>query len=384
MNITAGFSQKMKRAAVEVPVEIRRIMNGSYPPFVTATFNPRMLGEVPVFMFHTVERGSFQAQLEYLKDNGYRTLTLVEFLDYLKGDLTLKDPAVLLTFDDGEKSLYEVAYPLLKRYGFHAVAFVIPHYMRDSPDLRPGKGWLSWEQLREMDQSGVIDIQSHSYYHALVFTSPELEGFYHPGSALNGLMMDVPWTEVNGEYTNNLPWGAPLYRTSPRLSGRNRYLDDPQVHWECAAWVAARGGARFFQRPDWRAELRQVFRKARKTYWRGDTYETPEALNQQILIELHRSRYALEEQLGKQVKHLCYPWGAGSEIAAELSREAGYESNFWLSLPGKSSNRCGDSPFSITRLKDDYLFRLPGKGRRTLFDIFMLKLVRRAKTVDIY
>ncbi len=365
-------------------MEIRRIMNGSYPPFVTAAFKPRLLREVPVFMFHTVERGSFQAQLDFLKDNGYRTLTMGEFLDYLKGEFTLKDPAVLLTFDDGEKSLYEVAYPLLKRYGYHAVAFVIPHFMRETPDLRPGKGWLAWEQLREMDQSGVIDIQSHSHYHARVFISPELEDFYHPGSALNGLMMDVPWTEINGEYTNNLPWGTPLYRSAPRLSGRKRYLDDPQVRWECVSWVAARGGARFFQKPDWRAELRRVFREAQKTYWRRDTYETPGDQNQQILIELHRSRYALEEQLGKRVKHLCYPWGTGSQIATELSREVGYESNFWLSLPGKSSNRCGDSPFEITRLKDDYLFRLPGKGRRTLLDIFMLKLMRRVKTVDIY
>jgi biofilm PGA synthesis lipoprotein PgaB len=65
----------------------------------------------------------------------------------------------VITFDDGDRSVYDYAFPILKRYGFKATFFVITD--------RVGKRWdglefLSWAQLREMKESGVFEIASHT------------------------------------------------------------------------------------------------------------------------------------------------------------------------------------------------------------------------------
>lgn len=379
----SSMGQKISKAAREVPVELGRFINGSYPSFVTAQ-NPHLLrDEVPAFMFHTVEPESFEAQLQFLKHNHYRTLTLAEFMAFLNGSLQLRQPAVLLTFDDGEKSLYEVAYPLLQRYGFHAAAYVIPYYMREQPDSSPGKGWCSWDQLLEMERSGVVEIQSHSFYHDLVFASPRLVDFYHPGFNPSSLNMDVPWIDTDGGYTNELPWGTPVHTTAPRLSGLRRYLDDVRVRTACVRFVAAEGGDAYFRQANWRKKLKSFYDSLTRSNVKTG-YESKNAQYAGMLTDLVMSRKELENRLGKRVTHLCYPWGAGSPLAVRLSRSAGYTSNLWVSLPGQHANRPGTSPFSIQRVKDDYLLRLPGKGRVPLADIFRLKLYRRARTVDLY
>lgn len=375
--------QKLSKAVQEVPIELGRFMQGRYPHFVTAQHPGPLRDEVPVFMFHTVETETFETQLRYLEQNHYHTLTLGEFMAFLAGSLRLKQPAVLLTFDDGEKSLYEVAYPLLQRYGFHAVAYVIPYYMRQDPDLTSGKGWCSWDQLVQMDRSGVVEIESHTYYHDQVFASPKLVEFYHPGYNDSVLGMDVPWIDGDSGYTNDLPWGAPIHTLAPRMKGMLRYNDDPRVRQACIRFVTLEGGEQFFTRPGWRKRIQHFYDLLTRSNVKTG-YESKTAQYAGMLADLVKSRRAIEDRLDRPVTHLCYPWGAGSHLAVTLSRRAGYTSNMWVSLPGPHRNAPGSSPFAIQRVKDDYLFRLPGKGRAQLVDIFRLKLNRRARTVDLY
>jgi hypothetical protein len=72
------------------------------------------------------------------------------------------------------------------------------------------------------------------------------------------------------------------------------------------------------------------------------------------------------------------------DLAQALSPEAGYLTSFGAEAAGRNSNRVGDSPFGIPRVKDDYIFRLPGEGRRPLLEIFLAKLRRRTRQLDIY
>jgi hypothetical protein len=105
-----------------------------------------------------------------------------------------------------------VAYPLLKKYGFQAAAFVIPFFIQNEPDRKSHEGIISWPELEEMDKSGSVDVQSHSYYHVLIFTGQALLDFYHPDYDHNPLGIDVPWIDEGEDITNRVYWGSPIYK----------------------------------------------------------------------------------------------------------------------------------------------------------------------------
>jgi peptidoglycan/xylan/chitin deacetylase (PgdA/CDA1 family) len=371
------------RSVQEIPLELARFYRRQYPGFVLDKDPPPLRGEIPVFMFHRVEAETFEEQLDFLKRNGYRSLSLRSFYDLLRGRMRWKGPAVLLTFDDGEKSLYQTAYPLLQKYGFRAAAFVIPHFVPAEPDPRPGKGMVSWAELEEMQRSGLVEVQPHSYRHDLIFSSPRLVDFFNPLSDPNPLGIDRAWVDEDGQYTNQLAWGTPLYTTTGRYSDRPRFLDDPSLRRACSDWAAMHGGEDFFCRPGWRRELRGLFNHVRRKQ-RPARYESPARQQAAILEDLRRARRAIERRLGQPCQSLCLPRGEGGQLVVRLSQEAGYRSIFWVNLPRRRTNLPGDSPYAICRLKDDYLLRLPGQGRKPLLEILTRKLNRRAATLDLY
>src|SRR3989338_2390792 len=102
-----------------------------YPDFVLGERALSLETDIPVFVFHGVEPVRFAEQLRYLQDNDYRVLsTADELIARLRGAQPRTAHTVLLTFDDGLESLYTVAFPLLRKYGMAAVAFVVPGVLR--------------------------------------------------------------------------------------------------------------------------------------------------------------------------------------------------------------------------------------------------------------
>jgi len=105
----------------------------------------------------TVRTPDFIDQLQYLATHGYHAVTLAEVYLAMAGMRELPEKPVVLTFDDGGLDNYTVAFPLLRKYGFVAVFFVISK--RIGAD-----GQMNWDQLREMASSG-MHIQSHTVSH---------------------------------------------------------------------------------------------------------------------------------------------------------------------------------------------------------------------------
>jgi len=107
----------------------------------------------------TVTPASFEAQMAYLAKNGYNVIPLARLPAFLEGRAGLPPKSVIITIDDGYRSTFDVAFPVLKRYGFHATVFLYSDFV-GAPDA------LTWPQMREMSQSGLVDIQPHSKSHA--------------------------------------------------------------------------------------------------------------------------------------------------------------------------------------------------------------------------
>jgi peptidoglycan/xylan/chitin deacetylase (PgdA/CDA1 family) len=131
---------------------------------------------VPILCYHrfggrasklTVAPATFAAQMNYLAKNGYHVMPLARIDEFLAGRTPLPAKSVIITIDDGYKSTYDIAFPVLKQHGFPATVFLYSDFV--------GAGdALTWAQMKEMTASGLVDIQPHSKTHAnLTLRLPE-------------------------------------------------------------------------------------------------------------------------------------------------------------------------------------------------------------------
>ncbi len=357
-----------------------------YPNFVFEK-NPKTLrDEIPVFTLHSVMSQRFEEQLIFLSSNGYKTINADELYACLVGNTQIKERTIVLTFDDGWKNLFTVAYPLLKKYGFTAICFLIAGLIPErrtiqtnkDKDVDDSKILCSWEEIRVMHESGVIDFQSHSMYHCLIYTSSEIVDFFHPRFDTYTLNMDVPLirSNENENYSRDLLFGTPIYSHDSRFSGKKRYLDDENLRGACTKFVEKNGGERFFRNVNWRKQLHKTVKNFGNQNRMSSYFEDENQLRKNIYDEFSNSKLLIENKLpGKNVNHFCYPWWVGSDLALEISKEAGYKSNYWGVLSDKRTNIANDDPYKISRiLSDDYIFRLPGYGRKSNTQIIWEKL----------
>jgi peptidoglycan/xylan/chitin deacetylase (PgdA/CDA1 family) len=124
---------------------------------------------VPILTYHNLgdqakgrlvlAAASFREQMQYLKTNGYRVVSLADFIEFTHLGRQLPQKAVVLTFDDGYRSFKDFAYPVLKDLGFTATLFIYTDW------VGAGRGALSWNDLRELSAAG-FDVQAHTKSHA--------------------------------------------------------------------------------------------------------------------------------------------------------------------------------------------------------------------------
>jgi poly-beta-1,6-N-acetyl-D-glucosamine N-deacetylase len=119
----------------------------------------------------TLSGDELLAQFSWLKAHGYHPVSLDDLIAARDAHRALPDKAVLLTFDDGYESMYTRVFPLLKLYHFPAVLALVSSWMEARPggnlgydDAQFTRGQLlSWDQVREMERSGLVEVASHSH-----------------------------------------------------------------------------------------------------------------------------------------------------------------------------------------------------------------------------
>lgn len=111
---------------------------------------------------HTLTIEQFDAQMKYLVDSGYSVITPDELLDNWNSGGNLPANPVVITFDDGHIDIYKNVFPILQKYNLRATFFVVTDYVNLYPNH------VTWDQLREMQASGLADIESHTLSHKKV------------------------------------------------------------------------------------------------------------------------------------------------------------------------------------------------------------------------
>jgi peptidoglycan/xylan/chitin deacetylase (PgdA/CDA1 family) len=105
---------------------------------------------------------AFETQMKSLKDRGITVISLQDYLAWRRGEKAIPPRCAVITFDDGLKSQYEVAWPIMKKYGYTFTMFIYTEGVRGG--LFGGGEAITWEQLSDMRDNG-IDIQAHSATH---------------------------------------------------------------------------------------------------------------------------------------------------------------------------------------------------------------------------
>lgn len=103
----------------------------------------------------------FEAQMAFLKAQGANVVTLAQLQRHLTLGETLPDRAIVLTFDDSYQGVYDYAAPVLARYRYPYAVFVHTDYVGS----QKGRPKMTWDELRELDRSGLVTIGSHSRSH---------------------------------------------------------------------------------------------------------------------------------------------------------------------------------------------------------------------------
>jgi peptidoglycan/xylan/chitin deacetylase (PgdA/CDA1 family) len=122
---------------------------------------------IPVLTYHSItdQAGSeyevtaaqFNLQMAYLHSHGYHSISLKQFDTFMKRGMSVPDKLVLITFDDGYRNNYDMAFPILKKYGYTAALFVITDWVNSKP-------YMSWTQIKALEKGG-WDIMAHSRTH---------------------------------------------------------------------------------------------------------------------------------------------------------------------------------------------------------------------------
>jgi peptidoglycan/xylan/chitin deacetylase (PgdA/CDA1 family) len=325
-----------------------------------------------VFIYHDVTADSFASDLEFLHRNGYRTLSLDEYVAAREGRVR-PGRSVLLTFDDARKSFGEVALPLLRQYNARATLFA-PSYWMHAPASPADDLFMTWAQVKSCAESGLVDVQSHAHRHALVAISPQLVDFANPGTLKSVDIYDWPIRWIGGQDELGKPaLGTPVYRAAPLLSADRRYLENEDVTLACREFVTREGGAEFFGQPDWRTRLTRFFR-ARARVNRGRFLEDS-ALERLMASEFELSRDEFRRHLGYAPTCIAYPWRLGSVRSLRLAQRSGYRFAFGVAMDYRAERRGHHLPIPVHgRLKCDWLQFLPGQQRASVLGAVRRKL----------
>lgn len=165
---------KKKEAAVATPAPVAAATPApAVKPAAAAAPEINQRAAVMALCYHRFEDrpkdslainpAEFEKQMQALKDNGYTVIPMADFLAWRRDEKTIPDKCCVICIDDGYRSGYDVAWPILKKYGYPFTMFIYTNYVKGQPNA--GGQSMSWEELAQMRDAGV-DIESHTISHS--------------------------------------------------------------------------------------------------------------------------------------------------------------------------------------------------------------------------
>lgn len=159
-----GYQERAARKEAVYPISQKPVYKKSYIPTLMYHKIKDQVENTEDDQSMSVSTANFEAQLKALLEAGYTPINFKQLKDYLEGTSGLPKRPILITADDGYLCNYTKAYPILKKYNAQATFFVTSFYVGVTNEHEH----FTWEQAKEMEASGLIDIQSHTHGHTLM------------------------------------------------------------------------------------------------------------------------------------------------------------------------------------------------------------------------
>ena len=283
--------------------------------------------------FLTCDIKTFELQMKYLHKLGYTTCNWEELDNHMLGKKQLSKKCIHIQFDDGFLDNWTVVFPLMKRLNFKFSIVVTPEFIEKHPPRKFSKdtnesnieewwGYLSEEELIEMENSGLVDIQAHGYTHTWYETSDKIIDLYDGTQILpwlhwNNNIEKKPRWLTNG-CLENIPHGYPIFENEKSLSNLKAYKVNP---------VFIKESISLYNKDLSKEENLKNINNLKNIYFNknelGD-YETEKETQERLKKELLGTRESLKKILIKDINYLVWPGGGNNKQVQELAYKYGF------------------------------------------------------------
>ena len=241
---------------------------------------------------------------DWLHAHGYRVISVDDILAAERGERPLPPKPVLLTFDDGYRSFYTRAFPLLLAYNYPAVLSVVGSFLEAPPRAQVRFGgvlvsredFVSWAQLREMQASGLVEIGSHTHaLHTTVYANPQ-------GGEVPAAVGRTFIRQASG---------------LPQMSTQRLTVDQPRL-----------GDLRSLLRSPFTPFIQLSIRLSQAALdyaYNAETgrYETDAEYRDRVARDLEQNSALLAAHLGRRPRVMTWPYGRWNDVTVEAARQAG-------------------------------------------------------------
>jgi hypothetical protein len=325
----------------------------------------------------TIELPFFEDQLKYISKY-YNPINIQQYLEIIMGDNSHIEHPIVLTFDDGYLDNWIYAFPVLKKYGIKATIFVSPEFVDKRSIIRPNLedvwegracysdldqwGFLSWEEMRIMEDTGLVSIESHTMTHTKYFVSDEIVGFHHPGSdsvyPIGNLFPERKPYYINDPGFNTLiPYGHPLFDQASSVVARKISINQLFID----EVIDILGNNDWSRDYDFNALYRRV-QSIYLAFKNGGNIvkhiETESEYKSRILFELRESKTTIENKLNKKVEFICWPHGDNNVYVHNLALELGYKATTIGNMPDNYIDHSRIERIGMGTVKDNRILSL--------------------------
>ena len=266
-------------------------------------YNKTRKNFVLCLMYHSIDSeknkggifvDEFEEHIKWIKDK--KTFKMEE----LKGlDYKLPKNSILITFDDGYKNNYTLAFPILKKYNMKATIFLNTKF------IEKDETYLNWDEIREMYESGLIDFQLHTHSHQLTVKDIEVLAFYDNESSpyfkreSYSLFFDGNYDEKKDAKKLN---GLPVFKLRSKISipgykPKKNFVEKYRSIVELQENKSEKEKKKF---------LNRLFKEKKDEFF---DKISEEQFKETVKFEILENKKIISEKLGKVPDCLAYPWG---------------------------------------------------------------------------
>ena len=265
-------------------------------------YNKTRKSFVLCLMYHSVdnEKGKggifvneFEEHIKWIKDKKTFKMEELKNLNY-----TLPKNSILITFDDGYKNNYTLAFPILKKYNMKATIFLNTKF------IGKDQFYLNWDEIKEMYESGLVDFQLHTHSHQLTIKDISVLDFYDEESSpyfkreSYNLFFEGNYDEKKDK---EKLYGLPVFKLRSKISiaGYKPKKDFLKKYQNIKQLQK-------FNKNEKKDFLNKLFKEKQNEFF---DKVSEEQFRKTVEFEILENKKIIEKNLGKTPDCLAYPWG---------------------------------------------------------------------------